>query len=286
MNLGEIKRYLPGLKHNSGDVEGLLEILLREKIIHQIGSFYSLQDNVGLIQERTESEIRAKKYMEKAIKNAQLIASFPYVEAVFISGSLSKGVIRADGDIDYFIITAPNRLWVCRSLLILYKKIFLFNSHKYFCLNYFIDSQHLEIEDKNIFTATEIASLIPLKGNGIVKAFFDANQWVFSFLPNISFPESGHAQKVESNFLRRGVESILGNKLGDFLDKKSLGMTLTYWSKKFQNFDKQAFMLAFKSKSYISKHHPGNFQEKVLMRFSNNYLKVIDQLKQSTYAAK
>ena len=90
-----------------------------------------------------------------------------------ISGSLSKGYYDDDGDIDFFIITSPKRLWIARTFLILYKKIFLLNSRKYFCVNYFISSNALEIEEKNIFTATELTTLLPMFGNGSFHKFYE-----------------------------------------------------------------------------------------------------------------
>ena len=85
---------------------------------------------------------------------------FPFVRGVFLSGSISKGFMSESDDIDYFIITAPGRLWLTRTLLILFKKIFLFNSFRNFCLNYFIDSENLYIPEHNRYTATEIVFLI------------------------------------------------------------------------------------------------------------------------------
>ena len=78
----------------------------------------------------------------------KFISKFPYVRAILLSGSISKGYMDKDSDVDYFIITQPNRLWVTRLLLMLFKKIFLFNSRKVFCINYFVDSEKLEIEEK------------------------------------------------------------------------------------------------------------------------------------------
>ena len=73
--------------------------------------------------------------MPKAIKRAKFISKFPYIENVSISGALSKNYYNNDGDIDFFLITQPNRLWIARTLLIIYKKMFLLNSRKYFCVN-------------------------------------------------------------------------------------------------------------------------------------------------------
>ena len=56
------------------------------------------------------------------------------------------------------IITAPHRLWVGKDLLMLFKKIVLFNSKNIFVLNYFIASDNMNIEERNIYTLTEIVT--------------------------------------------------------------------------------------------------------------------------------
>ena len=127
----------------------------------------------------------------KLIKVSRKIAKFPYVKGVCLSGALSKGFYDDDGDFDFFIITKPNRLWIARTILVLYKKIFLLNSKKYFCVNYFISTDKLEISEQNLFTATEIATLIPLYGTDTFKEFLEAkNPWAAPYFPNKPSPKT------------------------------------------------------------------------------------------------
>ena len=91
---------------------------------------------------KAKAPVKAK-VLVKAKAKARFISKFPFVAAVGVSGSLSKGYYDSDSDIDFFIITQHNRLWICRTLLMVYKKIFLLNSRKYFCPNYFISSEQL-----------------------------------------------------------------------------------------------------------------------------------------------
>ena len=53
---------------------------------------------------------------------ASIIAAFPFVRAVGISGSLSKQYADENSDIDYFIITAANRLWIAKNLPAYFQK--------------------------------------------------------------------------------------------------------------------------------------------------------------------
>ena len=85
--------------------------------------FYQLTENPISVQKRIENNQRANKYIKRAQRISKFMLYFPFVRAVFVSGSLSKNVMPQDGDIDYFIVTKPGRLWIARTLLILFKKI-------------------------------------------------------------------------------------------------------------------------------------------------------------------
>ena len=139
------------------DLEKQLDFLTQEGVIHKLDHYYSSKNDLSLVERRLKGNEMAKKIMPKANRVARLIAKLPYIDSVSLSGALSKGYFDDDGDIDFFIITKPNRLWIARTLMILYKKIVLLNSKKYFCVNYFITSNHLQIQEQNRFTATELS---------------------------------------------------------------------------------------------------------------------------------
>jgi len=240
-----------------------LDELGKNGLVQQKDDHYYIFEEGEKITKRISGNKEAKKMMPKAQQVGRKIFRFPYVEGVGISGSLSKGVLHSDGDFDYFIITQPNRLWVARTLLILYKKIFLFNSRKHFCVNYFIDSQNLEIEEKNPFTATEISTLIPIAGN-VMDHFFEQNAWIDSYLRKNE--KQVHFDKLKKPAVTRAITFIMKGKFGEFMDRRFMRITLKRWERKFGTFEPTEFELAMKSRKYVSKHHPNNFQDKVLNR--------------------
>ena len=143
-----------GANHvSSFDVTNEIEKLFKDGLIYKKNSFYLLTNNDKYISRRIDGNKLAAKKINSAYRMTNFISKFPYVRAILLSGSISKGYMEKDSDVDYFIITQPNRLWVTRLLLMLFKKIFLLNSRKVFCINYFVDTETLEIEEKNIFTA-------------------------------------------------------------------------------------------------------------------------------------
>jgi hypothetical protein len=142
----------------------------------------------------------------------------------------------------------------------------LFNSHKYFCVNYFVEGEHMEIEERNLFTATELSTLLPLHGARYYDRFFQCNSWVHDILP--------HAQKKvlpgndSTGFLKRAFERVLGSGLGNWLESSFLKLTRSRWKKRYS--EKLAgpdFEIAFKSTQYISKNHPENYQRKIMDRY-------------------
>ncbi|MBL8010844.1 MAG: hypothetical protein JNJ64_09570 [Flavobacteriales bacterium] len=245
------------------EVEDLLHELHRQQVIANVGAYWGLRITEADVRARHEDAQRAEARMPKARRMARRIARTPFVRAVFVSGSLSKGRLATDGDIDFFIITAPGRLWLARTLLIAYKKLFLFNSRRDFCINYFLDTEHLAVEDRNRFTATEVITLMGLHGNGTRDAFFRANQWAFELLPAARVP---HVPEVDAGGQGRKVfwERALGGAFGEMLDNWSMALTWRYWRWKFNDMDPRTFDLALRTRTYVSKHHPRNFQRRVL----------------------
>jgi len=249
-----------------GDGMRILSELRIKKLVNYHAGFYFLGNDVSKIERRLEGNQLATLRLKTARKYAALVSNFPFVRAVFISGSLSKHVMKPDSDVDFFIITEPGKLWLCRGILTLFKKVFLGNSYRNFCLNYFIDTENLEIPDKNIFTATEVAFLLPMYNEDLYKEFMIANQWCREEYPN--FADREQSYQIKPHRFRKIPEYILNNRIGDWFDQKCFSIITGYWKNKFHNLSSESFSLNFRSQKNVSKHHPNAFQEKVVSKFN------------------
>ncbi len=248
----------------------ILQNLLEQGRIYQFGAFFQLTNNASWASKRLEYNRRADAVLPRARRMAGFIAKFPFVRAVFVSGSLSKHCMRPESDVDFFIVTSPGRLWVARTALVLFKKIFLLNSHKYFCVNYFVDTEHLEVEEKNLFTATESVTLLPMWGVDYYDDFCRANTWAWQRFPHCARRSTADLPPVETGFFKKMLESLFSGRLGNWLDQKTMQLTVGFWKRKFRHLDADTFDLALKSRRGVSKHHPLHFQQKVLDRFEEN----------------
>ncbi len=254
-------------------IQSELNELIEKKVIYQIEDFYLPEYDIASLEKRKKGNQLAVNALIKAKERSAFIAKFPFVEAVGVSGSLSKGYYDNDSDIDFFVIAKPNKIWLCRTFLMLYKKIFLLNSRKYFCINYFMSSSNLEVEEKNRFTATEIKTLIPFEGKTAFEEFYHKNQWVSDVLgkfdPDLKTVSDVRKSKTISRF-----EKILDSKSGEYLDRFFKKITVSFWKIKFRKMAYNDFKIALKSTENVSKHHPLNFQKKVITALNEKYEQV------------
>ncbi len=264
LSASELRRLHPQRETKMEAIRDALGRLCEANLIHQQGEFFQIPASPSYAERRTRGNALAGQRMHKAMRRSRLVAAFPFVQAVMISGSLSKNYMEAGSDIDFFVVTKPGRLWVTRSLLIAFKKTFLFNSHKDFCLNYFIDTDHLEIEDKNIFTATEVAYLLPTHNPQLYKEFRAANAWADDYYPNHGLRCLEQCAPIQPGPLRRLGEWLLGGTLGEWLDARFMRVTIGRWNQKFKHISPDRFEVAMRSRKYVSKHHPSAFQDRVI----------------------
>jgi hypothetical protein len=269
LSLEDIRRFLD-VEADEVVIETEVRSLLRQARVYRTGPYYSLQDNPALADRRQKGEVHADELLLIAARNAKLLYQFPFVRGVCISGSLSKRCADERADIDYFIITRANRLWIARTLMHLFKKLSYMRGHQHrFCMNYYIDEEALEIKEKNIFTATELLTLMPMCGNGALDQFFEANSWTSLYLPHYRDRHWVDKGYHRTSLLKRILEALFNNRLGDRFEKKLQSITDRRWKKKTERGDlnMKGDPMALQCSSHYSRPDPENFQQKVLARF-------------------
>ena len=257
-----------------------LKELLRSQHIFQLHEFYSLQNDISLAERRKKGNELAATLLTKAKKIAKLLYKFPYVRAIGVSGSVSKNFADENADIDYFIITKANRLWIARTLLHLFKKIpFLKNRKRHYCMNYFVDEEDMVIQEKNVYTATELFTIIPIAGNGSMEIFFKKNSWSYPYFPNRDLPPVKEDIKNSFPWFKKLAEWFLNNKLGDWLDNYLMRLTTRRWKKKEdeQRLNTKGERMGLKTGKHCAKPNPVFFHN----WFMNKYEKELEENKKT-----
>ena len=250
-------------------LEAAVNELISQKIIFKLKHFYSLQNNPAIADKRVKGNQKAIEQLAIAEKAARIISQFPYVEAVAVSGSLSKYYADEKSDIDFFIITKADRLWIARTLMHLFKKLtFLIGKQHWFCMNYYVDEIGLEIPEKNIFTAMEIVTLIPMRGLMHFRRFKEVNFWTNDYFP--AHPGSSNFKfEIKKGIICRGFEKIFNSKLGDWADLWLMSLTDKRWKKKTERGKLNAhnMQVGMKVSKHFSKPDPANLQATVIQQF-------------------
>jgi predicted nucleotidyltransferase len=263
--------------------EYALRCLVIDRLVHHIDKFYTLKNDYFLIERRVKGNARAEKMIDIAKKVSNLLVGFPFVRGIAISGSLSKNFADEDADIDLFIITAKNKLWIARTLMHCLKKLtFLVNRQHYFCMNYYIDEQELQIREKNIYTAIEIATLMPLHGDTVFEQFYAANIWTRNFLPHKCMRLTT-ARSLKRSWLKICAEMLFNNPIGDALDNLLMRITTNRWLKKVQQkkLNVKGVIMGMDTGKHYAKPDPKNFQNKLLLKYQVKVLQLLDHWENS-----
>ncbi|HZY37693.1 MAG TPA: nucleotidyltransferase domain-containing protein [Mucilaginibacter sp.] len=246
-----------------------LQSLLNHGVIYQFDRFFSLKNDHSLALRRVEGNKKADELIGIARRVGNVLISFPYVRGVAVSGSLSKNFADEQSDIDLFIITAKNRVWIARTIMHFLKKLtFLVKKEHYFCMNYYIDEQELEIAEKNIYTAIEIGTLMPLEGDFIFEKFFSANNWTREYLPNKNMRVAS-AKPLKRRFFKRVIELVFDNSFGNSIDSLLMKITASRWQKKtiHHKLNSKGEVMAMVTGKHFSKPDPKNFQANLLLKY-------------------
>jgi hypothetical protein len=269
----EIRQFLGSFDDGESLDKTLRELLTRQIIFLHLG-FYSLHNNPLLSHRRTEGNARAEAMLPKAFAIGRFLFRFPFVRAIGVSGSLSKNFADEKADIDFFIITEANRLWIARTIMHLFKKLTFITGHQhYFCMNYYIDEEAMLIGSQNIFTAIEIWTLLPAAGKETLDNFFRINNWTREFFPTRQNKQAQHS-KQGRHWLKSCAEWLFANTIGDHLDNWLLKITTRRWQRKSKKGlrNKNGNTMNLVTGKHFSRSNPGAFQEKVLAKYEQKLI--------------
>lgn len=269
VTMEEVHQFLDQTVSNE-ELEMEVGRLLNKQMIWQLGHFYSLRNDPKLEQRRVTGNRMAVERLKTARRISRVLAWCPYIRGIGISGSLSKNFAYEGSDFDFFLITAVNRLWIARTFQHTFIKVFSWlGLRRLCCLNYYVDEQALEIPEKNIFTAIEVATLIPARGNHCFQQFFSANSWTGDFIPNVLFKKIP-AKEISSWPLKKCMEWVLNNRLGDRIDNALMRFFSRRWTILMAK--EKVTATGFTPGAVVIEKHlckplPHHFQQNILNRF-------------------
>ncbi len=262
----EVHQYAP-ISMSPLNVLPCLNFMVNHVFLFQHGSFFSSSEDVAIGKRRHDANLAADSKLKVARKFASLISRFPFVRSIAIAGNLTRGFVMAEEDLEFFIITKSDRLWLTRAMLQGFRKVFLLNNKRYFNMNYFLDEAQLEVPEKNLFISTQLKSLIPAYNADIFSRFVDANKWTSEFLPNIKPIKVDAVSPVGTYPIKATFEMLLNMTFGAMLNKFYKRSSLRAWKK--ENNLSQTAEAILEGGSYISTPVMEKKQQNILEAYSN-----------------
>jgi glycosyltransferase involved in cell wall biosynthesis len=188
INEDKIHAFLFDVETTPSDLNrALLCLELDKKIIRKNGQIF--------LNKNYSSKYAGKKILFGKRDNTKLLKylnKIPFISAIAFSGGSAHYGNQHD-DVDLFIITKPNALYIVYGII--HIGSIILRSRNIICANYLIDEKELEIkQQKDSYTAHQIISLVPFKNKNYLKVFLSKNYWIKNYFPNFEIEFSNAEQ--------------------------------------------------------------------------------------------
>ncbi len=168
--------------------------IISEKLSQREG-FYYLKGRRNIIYLRKQNNNLAESKFSRIVSLIKIYRFIPFVRMIAICNSLAISNANENSDIDLFIITKKNKIWLARFFTVILVKFFDLRpredkSKDTFCLSFFIDEDYLNIKNiminhHDIYLPHWIQQLMPIYNpDYLYEKFMKANNWYKEYLPN------------------------------------------------------------------------------------------------------
>lgn len=197
LTLAQLHASLIGVRADAGTVAAWWRTsdFLQATVDHRDG-WYFPSGRCDLLHTRTRREAVSRGLLDRDHRILSVVAGMPFVRMVALSGSLAHLNAEASADLDFFVVTAPHRVWSVTFVLLVIAR--LFGWRRRLCLNYVIAEDALRVEPGDLFTANQIIHLRPILGDDVFARFVDANPFVREIYPNFEIASESHKPQASS----------------------------------------------------------------------------------------
>jgi len=200
----------------------LKEFTNHELFLVETHSHVYLKGRPLSVKVREDKEHYARKLIKKTKKYVKFMQMLPFVRMVALCNNLSFYNAERESDIDLFIVTEKNRMFLARSMVWLYTQILGVRRHGRktrgrFCLTFFVAKDALNLEhiklENDIYFVFWLRLMKPLTGHETYKELIAENKWINKYFEyeidnkKHLLPESKGLKKVQriTEFLFNGI---------------------------------------------------------------------------------
>lgn len=190
-------------------IKELDEMTQTKKIIEARKGFYFLKGRQEIIDVRQARYNTTDKKIKKTIRFGKLLKFIPGIKMIAVSNQIGSHNMRESSDIDLFIITEKDRIWMTRFFCVFITKILGLrptpkNQKDKICLSFFISEEDLDLEkykfiNNDVYFHYWLAGLVPIYDvYGLYRVLIEKNDWLIKFLPNWNMSSVAYRRDVGS----------------------------------------------------------------------------------------
>lgn len=137
------------------ETENILKVLVNNRILQERQGFYFLYGQEGIVAERHKRYNYSRAKLKKANFFTKIFSAFPGVIAVAAANFIGDHNWRLESDIDMFIITKKNYLWLSRLYCAGIAKLSFSRPRKNYkkdkiCLSFYISEKNLNLDSLHL----------------------------------------------------------------------------------------------------------------------------------------
>ncbi len=217
-----VKKLDINFQSSKRNLDSEIKQLIKKNLLFNQDDYYLLDPSDSkLIKLRAKRKkflvIQKKKELMSLIR---LGRQCRWISAIAITGAASmQNSSNQEDDLDLFVITQPNRLWLTRIYVLIYsvlkkKKISMFSKKLIWDFNLWMDSHCLAVPDKyfSLYSAYEVVQTVFFYDSDHLKEkFYQQNAWIKKYLSNYNYSDNNMSkpQKHKSNNIIKDIFNYL-----------------------------------------------------------------------------
>ena len=211
--------------------------------INNKSGYYFLPGREKIVEVRRRKLLISEQKLKIARWGVKIIKSVPFLRAVFVCNTTGSEQAGESSDIDFFIITEKNRIWITRLFVTLLLSLFGLRRvgkrvKNKICLSFYVTTDNLDlakwrVADDDIHFAYWLNQMLPLfDPENYYTKFLQANSWTRTFLPNLDLNQtSSYLLKIpESRFdkiWKQVWEKMWQGSYGDIINNQAKQIQLS-----------------------------------------------------------
>jgi hypothetical protein len=206
-------------------------------------SYYFLPGREEIAEVRRHKLLVSEQKLKIARLAVRIMRSVPFLRAVFVCNTTGSEQANEDSDVDLFIITEKNRIWITRILITFLLELFRLRRvgkrvKNKICLSFYVTVENLDlakfrVADDDVHFAYWLNQMLPIfDPDNYYAKFLESNSWTKTYLPNLNLNQvSSYLPKIsESRFGRiwkKVWEKMWQGSYGDLINNQAKQVQLS-----------------------------------------------------------